>query len=173
MTHDEACVLIGDAVARGEAWAELGAGRGTFTRALGELVGEGGGVWASDRNPAAVRALRSLELPGGARLEVARLDFTGSLVLPPVDGVLMANALHFASDAEAVLRRVADLLPPAGKLLLVEYDREHGNPWLPFPVPLHRFRELAEAVGFGRPEEIGRRPSRYQGEMYAALARGV
>jgi len=76
MTHDEACALIGGAVARGEAWAELGAGRGTFTRALGELVGGGGGVWASDRNPAAVRALRSLELPGGARLEVAGVDFT-------------------------------------------------------------------------------------------------
>lgn len=170
MTHDEACALIRDAVAPGEAWAELGAGGGTFTRALGELVGEGGRVWASDRDPAAVRALGSLELPERVRLEVARLDFTGSFALPEVDGVLMANALHFASDAEAVLRRVGAMLPPAGKLLLVEYDRERGNPWVPYPVPLHRFRELAEAAGLGRPEEIGRRPSRYQGEMYAAVA---
>lgn len=120
MTHDEARALIGDAVAPGEAWAELGAGGGTFTRAL-----------------------------------------------------LMANALHFASDAEGVLRRVVAMLPPAGKLLLVEYDRERGNPWVPYPVPLRRFRALAEEVGLGRPEEIGRRPSRYQGEMYAAVARRV
>lgn len=171
MTHDEAVALIRPAVAPGEAWAELGAGEGTFTRALGELVGSDGSVWASDRDPAAVRTLRALTLPGGASLHVAEADFTRSPQLPPVHGVLMANALHFARDQEPVLRRLVRQLPPAGKLLLVEYDRTRGNPWVPYPIPHARFRELAPAVGLTPPEEIGRRPSRYQGAMYAALAR--
>lgn len=171
MTHDEAVALIGPAVAPGEAWAELGAGEGTFTRALGELAGSDGSVWASDRDPAAVRALRELTLPGGASLQVARCDFTRSLRLPPADGVLMANALHFARDQERVLDRIVRQLPTAGKLLLVEYDRTRGNPWVPYPVPAHRFRTLAAATGLNPPEEVGRRSSRYQGEIYAAFAR--
>lgn len=171
MTHDEAIALIRPAVAPGEAWAELGAGEGTLTRALGELVGDDGSVWASDRDPGAVRALRELTLPGGASLRVARADFTRSPELPPVDGILMANALHFARDPEPVLRWLVDRLPAGGKLLLVEYDRTRANPWVPFPVPLPRFRELATAVGLAPPEEVGRRPSRYHGEIYAALAR--
>lgn len=171
MTHDEAVALIRTAVTPGEAWAELGAGEGTFTRALGDLVGPDGSVWASDRDPAAVRTLRALTLPGGASLQVTRSDFTRSPRLPAVDGVLMANALHFARDQKRVLRRLVRQLPPGGKLLLVEYDRTRGNPWVPYPVPLDRFRGLAAAVGLTPPEEVGRRSSRYQGEMYAAVAR--
>ncbi len=171
MTHDEAVALIRPATAPGEAWAELGAGEGAFTRALGELVGSDGSVWASDRDPAAVRILRELTLPGGASLHVAEADFTGSPQIPPVDGLLMANALHFARDQERVLRQLVRQLPPGGKLLLVEYDRTRGNPWVPYPLPAHRFRALAAAVGLNPPEEVGRRSSRYQGDMYAAVAR--
>lgn len=147
MTHEDAVELIRPAVEPGQAWAELGAGEGTFTRALGALVGAAGSVHAFDRDPAAVRTLRELTLPGGAPLHVARSDFTRSLDFPPVDGVLMANALHFAREPEAVLRRLAARLPPRGKLLLVEYDRTRGNRWVPYPVPLARLREMAARVG--------------------------
>jgi SAM-dependent methyltransferase len=201
VTHAEAVALIRPAVAPGEAWAELGAGEGTFTCALAELVaphgereqprqdassarpdrsvaprGERevaphGAVWASDRDPEAVRALRRLRVPGGARLEVARADFQDAIDLPPVDGILMANALHFVAEPEPVLRRLVHRLPTGGKLLLVEYDRTRANPWVPYPIPLARFRKLTAAVGLSKPEEVGRRPSRYHGEMYAALVR--
>lgn len=171
MTHEEAVELIRPAVEPGEAWVELGAGEGTFTRALGELLGADGSVRASDRDRAAVGKLRELTLPGGAKLHVAAEDFTRSLEIPPVDGVLMANALHFAGDPESILRRLAIQLPPRGKLLLVEYDRSRGNPWVPYPLPLARFRELAAGVGLTPPEEIGRRPSRYHGQIYAAVSR--
>lgn len=171
VTHDEAVALIRPAVASGEAWAELGAGHGTFTKALGELAGPTGSVWASDRDPAAVHALEQLALPGGTPLRVARCDFARSPDLPPVDGVLMANALHFARDQESVLRHAVYQLKRGGKLLLVEYDRTRGTPWVPFPVPPARFRELAAAVGLEEPEEVGRRASRYHREMYAAMAR--
>lgn len=171
MTHDEAVALIRPAVAAGEAWAELGAGHGTFTKALADLTGPAGSLWASDRDPAAVRTLERLAVPGGAALRVARSDFTRSPELPVVDGVLMANALHFARDQEPVLRQLVDQLQPGGKVLLVEYDRSRETPWVPYPVPPARFRELAAAVGLETPEEVGRRASRYHRAMYAAMAR--
>lgn len=150
---------------------DLGAGTGTFTRALADLLGPGGTVWAVDRSPEKVRALRSLELPGDATIRVLRADFEEPLDLPALDGALMANALHFSSRQEATLRRIAGLLEPGGRLLLVEYDRARGNRWVPHPVPPDRFRELAEAVGLSAPEVVGRRPSAYQRRMYAAVAR--
>lgn len=158
-------------MAPGAVWADLGAGTGTFTRALGELLGPGSTVHAVDRSPDELRALRGLQLPGGAALHVLRGDFEEPLDLPTLDGALMANSLHFSSSQESTLRQVVGLLRPGGRLLLVEYDRTRENRWVPHPVPPGRFRELAAEVGLSAPEEIGRRPSAYQRRMYAAVAR--
>lgn len=175
MTHQEALVLIRDGVPPGGGvWADLGAGSGTFTRALGALLGSEGTVWAVDRSDEAVRALRRLELPGRATLRVRLGDFTSapeSLGLPRLEGILMANALHFAEDQETVLRRVSGRLRPGGRLLLVEYDRTRGDRWVPHPVPPASFRAMASAVGLSEPREVGRRLSAYGREMYAAVAR--
>lgn len=170
MRHAEAVDLIRGGVAAAEVWAELGAGRGTFTRALGELVGPEGTVWAVDRSTDAVRALEDLSLPGGAALNVRQADFRLPLELPALDGVLLANSLHFVEDQARVLRRIAGYLRPEGRILLVEYDRARGNRWVPHPIPLERFRILAEEVGLSPPREIGRRRSTHWREMYAAAS---
>lgn len=174
MTHEDAVDLIRGGIGpRGGTWAELGAGEGTFTRALGDLLGPEGVVWAVDRSPRAVCTLRGLRLPGGADLRVREGDFTGSLEalgLPRLDGVLMANALHFVEAQTPLLRRISDRLVAGGRLLLVEYDRTGGNRWVPYPVPARRFDEIASAAGLSEPREIGRRRSAYWREMYAAVA---
>lgn len=170
MRHDEALALVRGGVGPGGVWADLGAGTGTFTRALRELIGPGGTVWAVDRRDEAVRALNRTGSSPGAEVRVLRADFTDPLDLPPLDGALMANALHFVEDQEAVIRRIARALRPGGRLLLVEYDRSRGNRWVPYPVPPDRFEALCEAAGLTPPEEIGRRSSAYWREMYAAVA---
>jgi SAM-dependent methyltransferase len=179
MDHHEAEELIREGVAtedrakrKGGTWADLGAGTGTFTRALARLLGREGTVYAVDKSKRAVRALRRLGSGDEARAAVRSLqgDFTRPLTLPALDGVLMANALHFAENQARVVRRVAGYLRPGGRLLLVEYDRTEPNPWVPYPVPLERFRALAEAASLTAPKEVGRRRSRYGREMYAALA---
>ena len=43
-----------------------------------------------------------------------------SFRLPPVDGILMANTLHFIQEQQALLRR---LLSVADRFLIVEYER--------------------------------------------------
>jgi SAM-dependent methyltransferase len=88
----------------------------------------------------------------------------------PFDGVLAANSLHFLTDPGAVLRRVAAILRPGGRLVVVEYDADHGNPWVPHPFSSGRFVVLAREAGLRDPREIGRVPSRFLGAIYAARA---
>jgi SAM-dependent methyltransferase len=92
-----------------------------------------------------------------------------TLDLPELDGALMANALHFFRDREAVLRHVSAYLKPGGALLLVEYNVDRGNPWVPHPLSFETFRELAPRAGFSRPRLLARHPSSFLREFYAAL----
>jgi len=172
MNWRDAQRLIAPAVGAGGRWAELGAGEGTFTRALAELLGAGGVVLAVDREPSAVRALTALARtsPAGATIEAIAADFTAPLALPPLDGVLLANALHFvpATEQGALLARLARMLVPGGRIVLVEYENRAPSRWVPYPVSLARFEALADEAGLTAPREVGRRRSRYGGTMYAA-----
>lgn len=169
MTQDEAIALIGEAVGPGEAWVELGAGMGTFTRALATRVGRAGTVWAVDRREDAVRVLGTLDAPDAAPVRAVRADFTEPLDLPSLDGILMANALHFVPDPKPLLRTLVAHLRPGGRFLVVEYDLSRGSPWVPYPVPPSRFRKLTSEVGLDDVREIGRRRSSFGREMYAAV----
>ena len=153
--------------ADGEVWADLGAGTGVFTRALATLVGPAGHVFAVDEDDRSLAAIRAWAAP---TVTVLRADVTGPLPLPPLDGVVMANVLHFVPDAEAVLPRVAALLKPGGRLVLMEYEGRRPGPWTPYPVSAARFRDLAASAGLGTPHVAATRPSRYGGHIYAAVA---
>jgi SAM-dependent methyltransferase len=176
MRVDEAAALIRPAVAgAGGVWADLGAGTGTFSRALAALLGPGGTVYAVDRDR---RALATLDAPAGAPANAATVvpvvaDFTGPLALPELDGALLANALHFVhgGDQAAVLGKVAALLRPGGALVLAEYDGRSASRWVPYPVSRARFAALASAAGLSAPTGVGERPSAYGGVLYAAVAR--
>ena len=176
MRVDDAAALIRPAVARpGGVWADLGAGAGTFSRALAALLGAGGTVYAVDRDRRALATLGtgSDVAAGTATLVPVVADFTAPLALPALDGALLANALHFVADADqpAVLGRVAALLRPGGALVLVEYDRRAASRWVPYPVSHARFAALAATAGLSEPVLIGERPSAYGGVLYAAVAR--
>jgi hypothetical protein len=52
----------------------------------------------------------------------------------------------------------------------VEYDGTARSPWIPEPLPFGRLERLAGEAGFGAPEVVGRRPSRFGGRtLYAAV----
>jgi SAM-dependent methyltransferase len=174
-----------DGVPPGSVWADLGAGSGTFTFALAELLGPEGRVVAVDRERAALDALRR-----GVEARARRGDEDGAAGVTPalgdfadlagvaelegltLDGALFANALHFEPDPGATLRSVRGRLGPDGRLVVVEYQDRPPNPWVPHPLPVARLEELAAAVGLEPPRVVGERPSSYGGVLYCAWLGG-
>ncbi|MDP9282943.1 MAG: class I SAM-dependent methyltransferase [Chloroflexota bacterium] len=155
-------------VTRGGTWADLGAGTGAFTLALAELVGPGGNVIAVDRDRGALRDLERALRPGGATVRTLAADFTKPIELESLDGVVMANSLHFVRDKAPVLGLVHSMLKPSGRLLLVEYDADRGNAWVPHPMSFETWRALADANGFTGTRELASVPSRFLRRIFSA-----
>lgn len=173
MNHDDHVRLIARGIAResGGVWADLGAGSGAFTLALRDLAGPGVEIVAVDRDPASLRALReAMERRfSETRLRTVAADFTEGLALPPLDGILSANAIHYVPDHAALLRAWRGLLKPNGKLVMVEYDADAANRWVPYPMPFAAFETAARRAGYAPPLLLATRPSRFLGRIYAAL----
>jgi SAM-dependent methyltransferase len=171
--HSDHVALIRDGVTgAGSRWADLGAGRGAFTLVLAELVGPGAEITAVDRDQ---DALRDLERAVRARSPATRLttltaDFTRPLSLTGLDGVVMANSLHFVRDKTPVVTLMRDLLRPGGRFVLVEYDADRGNAWVPYPLSYPRWERIASAAGLRDTRLIGRVPSGFLGAIYAAVS---
>jgi ubiquinone/menaquinone biosynthesis C-methylase UbiE len=172
--HADHVNLLRPAVAPGETWADIGAGTGAFTLALAELVGPDGRIVAADRdrgglsqNAAAVTS----RFPGVA-LRTLVGDFTARMDLPLLDGLVAANSLHFvARDRQVeVVRRLVAHLRPGGTIVVVEYDTDHGNPWVPHPFRYESWVEIATEAGLAGISRIGRVPSRFLGAIYSAAA---
>ncbi|MGI8607677.1 MAG: class I SAM-dependent methyltransferase [Candidatus Dormibacteria bacterium] len=115
MDHaDHVRLIRGGVGPSGGNWADLGAGRGAFTLALAELLGAGGSITAVDRDR---RALRELSESMAARfpsteLEVVAGDFTRDHGIDDLDGVVMANSLHFLRDKALGADRLRRRLRP-------------------------------------------------------------
>ena len=173
MNHADHVRLLQDGIpGPGGVWADLGAGDGAFTLALAELVGPGATLYAVDRERHALRRLADAmqaRFPSVA-LHTLTADFTQPLPLPPLDGLLMANALHFVRDKLPVLRLLRQQLQPAGHLLLVEYDTDRGNRWVPYPLSLDTWQALAARAGFSETRLLATHPSRFLGRFYSAVS---
>jgi SAM-dependent methyltransferase len=173
MNHADHVGLIRAGVAGGgPRWLELGPGEGAFTLALAEVLGPGGDIVAIDRDAAALGRLEAemrRRFPG-TRLDTIVGDVRDSLPGGPFDGVLAANSLHFLRDPADVASRALALLQPGGRFIVVEYDADRGNPWVPHPFSFETWRSRAAELGLTGPRLIGRVPSRFLGAIYAAVS---
>jgi len=172
MTSADARALIAHpslSQGRPRAWADLGCGRGTFTLALAALLPDGSTIHAVDADPAALSVL-----PRTSH-HVAIVPHLGDFATAPwprrgLDGVLMANALHYVPNQDAFLETLVVAMEEP-RLLLVEYDTDTANRWVPFPLSRQTVaRRLADA-GLGSVTDLGRRQSMFRrAELYAILA---
>ncbi len=174
MDHADLVALLQDGVtAKGGRWADLGAGEGAFTLALADLLGPGAQITAIDRDAGALRRLADIgkRAASAAAIETVVADFTRPLRLTGLDGVVMANSLHFVRDKAPVLASVRKMLRPGGTLIVVEYDADRGNPWVPHPFSYATWERMAGAAGFEQTARLRTYPSRHLGSMYSAASR--
>ncbi|HEY8731454.1 MAG TPA: class I SAM-dependent methyltransferase [Candidatus Limnocylindria bacterium] len=174
MDHADHVALIRDAVVPGETWLELGSGTGAFTLALAELLATRGTIHSvdSDRGALSAQAQAVHARFGAVRLDQRGADFTRPLGFSGMDGVLMANALHFVKDKAPVLALVRSYLRPGGKFVLVEYDSDRGNLWVPYPISYTTWLAVAPGAGFTAARLLGRVPSRFLNAIYASIGLG-
>ncbi|RPI32556.1 MAG: class I SAM-dependent methyltransferase [Chloroflexota bacterium] len=175
MNHSDHLDLLRPGIsAENGAWADLGSGAGAFTRALAELLGPDGEIYTVDKDPWALREQKRVlqdVLPGrGDHIRYLNADFTQPLDLPPLDGIVMANALHFQRRKEPVLQIIRQCLRPGGRLILVEYNTDRGNVWVPYPLSYNTWEVLASRNGFVHTQLLKVVPSSFLGEIYSALS---
>jgi ubiquinone/menaquinone biosynthesis C-methylase UbiE len=156
----------------GRSWLELGSGEGAFTLALADVLGPGGEITAIDRDRGALATMASTVAARFPHTSIATIvgDFRRDLPDGPFDGLLAANSLHFVTNPAGALRSAARRVRPGGRIVVVEYDADRGNPWVPHPFSARRFPEIARDAGLTGAREIGRVPSRFLGAIYSAAA---
>ena len=158
----------------GGTWMDVGAGDGTFTRALVQRLAPRSRIYAIDSDLNALAALRQWAEREGANVLPVTADFTGSFELPglekqqPVDGMLAANALHFVKNPAAVLARLVERVRRGGRVVVIEYDRRRASRWVPYPIDSDRLPEMAAIAGLTAPTFTATRPSLYGGAIYVA-----
>ena len=160
---DLVALIEGGVPRRGGRWADLGAGEGAFTRALADLIGPEGHIVAVDRDAGALRSV-------GGGIETRVSDFTEPLDLHDLDGVVMANSLHFVRDKARVVEAVHAMLRPGGRIIVVEYGTDRGNPWVPYPFTYPQWEAMAARAGFKNTRLLKTVPSRWLGSMYSAVS---
>src|SRR5207244_12017846 len=102
-------------------------------------------------------------------LRIMLADFTRDLVIDHLDGVVMANSLQFVKEKAPMLARVLGMLRADGRMLLVEYDTDRGNAWVPYPISFETWSRVAVDNGFAAPRLLATVPSRFLRRIYAAV----
>lgn len=171
MQHEHAVDMLASANMGSETkqlWADLGCGSGTFTLALADLLPVESVIHAMDMSSAALKSIPA------KHNTTTIIKTTGNFVtdtLPATmfNGILMANALHYVEHQAAFVERVATYLEPAAGFLIVEYDTDGANQWVPYPLTFIRLKKLFNGAGFSRVHKLSERPSAFgRAMLYAA-----
>jgi len=173
MTHQDHVWLIRKGIHKsGGVWADFGSGIGAFTLALAELIGKNGIVFSVDKDAEALKKQSvtfAKEFPGqDIRYMVS--DFQKNLSFPPLDGIILANSLHFIENKELFLMQLRNYLSENGRLIIVEYNADTGNEWVPHPLSYVTFSKLSMDAGFQNAEFLEKIPSSFLKEIYSAYA---
>ena len=177
MNHADHLALIRDGVTgAGPAWLELGGGDGAFTLALADVLGGTARITGVDRDANALdRAGREVarRFPGTDQTPGRRLHPLGNVPAGPFDGILAANSLHFVRGRASLLAALVERLVPGGRLVVVEYDADRGNAWVPHPFSFGTWGVMAGKPGLGGRALLTPGPERFLGSIYGAVTRAA
>ncbi len=173
MNHQDHVRLLHNGIPEpGGVWADIGSGSGAFTLALADCIGPEGEIISVDKDSEALQRQQQAMLVRFpyTRVRYLTADFAHRLSLPPLDGVVMANSLHFLRQKDSTLSQICSYIKPGGRLIIVEYNVDRGNFWVPYPFSYHTWETMAANNGFTRTELLATRPSSFLGEIYSAVS---
>ncbi|NBC05212.1 MAG: methyltransferase domain-containing protein [Bacteroidetes bacterium] len=172
MQHQEAVNMLsvpGQFESGRQLWADLGCGTGTFTLALAHHLSPGSKIVAVDKKKKVLREIPAKFKQVQIEKKVANFK-KNSFQFKNMDGILLANSLHYVRKKEAFIIKLKEALKPYGVLIIVEYDTNIFNPWVPFPISFERLEKTFKKAGFTSIEKIGEMPSRYnRSNLYSAI----
>ncbi|WP_168208770.1 trans-aconitate 2-methyltransferase [Chitinophaga sp. XS-30] len=147
-------------------WADLGCGEGVFSEVLAAILPARSHITGVDKMPQLLPAV----MGDNVSVSFQEADFVhDALMLPPLDGILMANALHFVQEKPALIRKLEHHFAGTKRWIIVEYDHRTPNPWVPYPLPFRDLKQLFLHSGYQKITKTGEQRSVYGGTMYAAL----
>ena len=154
-----------------ETWADLGCGNGLFTQALAILLPEGSLIYAVDK----INHFMNPPDSGNVTISFLHADFENELLLPSrINGILMANSLHYVRDKKSFLQKLVTVNPGLSTFIIVEYEIKLSNPWVPYLIGFTDLKVLLENSGFKSIRKLSERRSVYQrGNIYACSAKKV
>jgi ubiquinone/menaquinone biosynthesis C-methylase UbiE len=174
MDHQDHVRLLEKGIPKaGGVWADFGSGQGAFTLALAEVLGPAGQIISIDKDRGALRQQgRSMatHFPD-VSVRYMEADFKKPIELPPLDGLVVANALHYLREKNKTIQLLMSYLRPSGRFLVVEYNTDRGNVWVPHPFSYPTWLELARRYGLTDTAILATVPSSFLGEIYSAVSR--
>ncbi len=152
-------------------WVDFGAGSGTFTLALAYHLGSESLIIAVDKDRSSLNKIP--DQFKNVSIEKRLADFADiDFPLNSLDGILMANSLHYIQHQDGFIERVKKFLKSSGCFLIVEYDTNRSTPWIPYPVAFNKLNSLFSKTGFSSVKKIDEKPSRYnRSNLYSAIIR--
>lgn len=150
-------------------WADLGCGSGTFTLALASILESGSSIYAVDSNISILSSIPATY--NNTSIKKFTIDFiVDDLPFNNLDGALMANSLHYVKEKEAFLMKLKSYLNPDACFLIIEYDSDTSNRWVPYPLDFQSLKKLFTKLGYATISKLNTRASIYGNRlMYAAL----
>lgn len=146
-------------------WADLGCGAGTFTLALASLLPPESFITAIDKSQQHLP-----DFSNNIRIDFRKADFVNELItISPLDGMLMANSLHFVNNKAKLIRQLENVFTNSPKFLIVEYDTAKSDPWVPYPISFQKLSDEFASLGY-QTLKLAKSPSRFGGVIYSALA---
>lgn len=171
MTLEEAITLINNGNINHETksiWADLGCGSGLFTCALASLLEPKSVIYAIDKDIGAFK-----EIFSGSEVIINPVELNFEKTILPfqdLDGIMMANSLHFVKDKKSFLDKIKSYLNKNGCFLIVEYDTEVSNHWVPYPISFSSLRKLFNDGAYSSVSKISETPSAFRrANLYSAM----
>ena len=124
-------------------------------------------IYAVDKNST---ALNSFSIDANIQLQKINIDFIkDEFPFKNLSGILMANSLHYVEDKNAFLLKAKASLAPNGYFIIVEYDTDKANHWVPYPISFSSLHNMFEKINFHSVQKLQTHPSRYWETMYSVL----